>query len=173
MQIRKYITNLHGPFDYLIFGLRTILIQNFIQGFSFNKIHNNVDGRPVINNVYNSRQCRMIQPLYHIGLCQQTIYNNLVIFAVAFLADLLDCPVSVKMCIIRKVYNGHTAPTDFLQYFIFSLNYRSNTSHICHLLFCFNQNHGDIIFLLAALDLFNQVFHVAVHFFFIDQINRI
>ena len=75
--------------------MRAVFVQDFIEGFAFDVVHDNIDGDAIVNDVDNSRQRWMVQPLHHVRFGQQTVYDNLVIFAVALLADLLDSPLFV------------------------------------------------------------------------------
>ena len=120
VQVIQCTCKLQAPLYHQLLWLCAFLLQSILNRITLDIIHNNVDRSILIDDIYDSRQHRMIYVLQNIRFSFQSLKQRLCGF-LSIILDLLDRPLLVQTLITGKVHDGHTTSTNFCQNFIFSV----------------------------------------------------
>ena len=128
MEISQHIAKLLCPLDDILLWLRAGFLQHVSKGASFYIVHDDQERVIPVDDIDDAGQIRMIQPLQHIRLNDQSLTHNFKILGTIF-TDFLDGPRLICCFIYGKVYNAHATLPDLIQDFIFSVYYRTYFKH--------------------------------------------
>ena len=103
MQVIKHLTQLLAPGNHIFEGYRqSILFQthleDLIQRFSLNIIHNDQERIAVINNIYDTGQILVVQTFENVCLHDQALLDGGKILCTVF-SHLFDCPGLIRFFI--------------------------------------------------------------------------
>ena len=128
MQIAQHITQLLRPLNDLVRVLCAAVLEQALQAFALDIIHDNQEAVITINHIDNAGQMGMVQLFQHLRLCHQALVNRGKVSG-AILADLFDCPGFVGALIDGKVDHAHAAVANLAQYFVFSVYDGADSQH--------------------------------------------
>ena len=95
MQVVQSIADLHCPVNHSVLWLRTVLFQYFVQRFTFDIVHDDVNRLSVVDDVNDTRESRMVQTLNQVCFSHQAVHNNFVVFRYALFPDFFDGPLLI------------------------------------------------------------------------------
>ena len=124
VKVTEHVTKLLSPFNYVLLRLCSIFLQYAVQRLSFYIVHYYKKCIVSVYNVNNTGKVGMIKPFKHISLNYKSLSYNLKILS-SVLADLFNSPRLIGCFVDSKVYDTHTTLPDFIQYFIFTVYYRT------------------------------------------------
>ena len=151
VEISKHIAELLCPVNNCVDRLRTARVEKILQALSFYIVHDNNETVICIYNIDDAGEIGVVKLLEHFCLCNQPLAHHFLIVS-AILAHFFDRPGLIGALIERKVHDAHTAVSDFIQYFILSVQYGTHFKHrsvFLSKLMGFNKDGTDIIILVS------------------------
>ena len=159
MKVAQHVAELLGPVHHQIHRLRSARVQKVLQASSLDVVHYDDEAVICIYNIYDARQVGVMKFLEHLGLRDQSLAHHLLIVS-AVLAHFLNGPRLVGALIQCQVHHAHSAVSDFIQNFIFSVQYGAYLQHrsvFLSKLMSLNENGADVVILIS---LYIQLDHV-------------
>ena len=101
----------------------SLLAEQIVQGNALHEVLHNIDSLRRLEDVYNSREHRVLEPFQDVGLRQKVKTDRLV------LANFFYCPAGVEADMLGKIDSGHAAFADLGLDFVGVVKYFYHLNH--------------------------------------------